>query len=96
MIVGAQCGNAVLRGAHVYVPGIVSASKCRYKIEDTLQFMNVMGWKFTYVKSAFVRYFLRIFHGGFCPIKINVIITVLTICLTQCRVTWEGTQWGIV
>ncbi|XP_042636278.1 tRNA (cytosine(72)-C(5))-methyltransferase NSUN6 [Orycteropus afer afer] len=25
--VGAQCGNAVLRGAHVYVPGIVSASK---------------------------------------------------------------------
>ncbi|XP_027632039.1 putative methyltransferase NSUN6 isoform X3 [Tupaia chinensis] len=26
-IVGAQCGNAVLRGAHVYIPGIVSASK---------------------------------------------------------------------
>uniref|UniRef100_A0A8D2D5E7 NOP2/Sun RNA methyltransferase 6 n=1 Tax=Sciurus vulgaris TaxID=55149 RepID=A0A8D2D5E7_SCIVU len=26
-IVGAQCGNAVLRGAHVYVPGILSASK---------------------------------------------------------------------
>nr|XP_042134008.1 tRNA (cytosine(72)-C(5))-methyltransferase NSUN6 isoform X2 [Peromyscus maniculatus bairdii] len=25
--VGAQCGNAVLRGAHVYVPGIVAASK---------------------------------------------------------------------
>ncbi|EHH64598.1 Putative methyltransferase NSUN6 [Macaca fascicularis] len=25
-IVGAQCGNAVLRGAHVYAPGIVSAS----------------------------------------------------------------------
>ncbi|ELK16959.1 Putative methyltransferase NSUN6 [Pteropus alecto] len=30
-IVGAQCGNAVLRGAHVYVPGIVSASKCKCK-----------------------------------------------------------------
>ncbi|KAL1784760.1 methyltransferase NSUN6 isoform X1 [Sigmodon hispidus] len=27
VIVGAQCGNAVLRGAHVYIPGIVSASK---------------------------------------------------------------------
>ncbi|EDL78747.1 NOL1/NOP2/Sun domain family, member 6 (predicted) [Rattus norvegicus] len=27
VIVGAQCGNAVLRGAHVYVPGVVSASK---------------------------------------------------------------------
>uniref|UniRef100_A0A8C3YTC3 NOP2/Sun RNA methyltransferase 6 n=1 Tax=Catagonus wagneri TaxID=51154 RepID=A0A8C3YTC3_9CETA len=27
VIVGAQCGSAVLRGAHVYVPGIVSASK---------------------------------------------------------------------
>ncbi|XP_071455959.1 tRNA (cytosine(72)-C(5))-methyltransferase NSUN6 isoform X3 [Marmota flaviventris] len=26
-IVGAQCGNAVLRGAHVYIPGIMSASK---------------------------------------------------------------------
>nr|XP_028605670.1 putative methyltransferase NSUN6 isoform X1 [Podarcis muralis]XP_028605671.1 putative methyltransferase NSUN6 isoform X1 [Podarcis muralis]XP_028605673.1 putative methyltransferase NSUN6 isoform X1 [Podarcis muralis]XP_028605674.1 putative methyltransferase NSUN6 isoform X1 [Podarcis muralis]XP_028605675.1 putative methyltransferase NSUN6 isoform X1 [Podarcis muralis]XP_028605676.1 putative methyltransferase NSUN6 isoform X1 [Podarcis muralis]XP_028605677.1 putative methyltransferase NSUN6 len=27
VIVGAQCGNAVLRGAHVYTPGIISASK---------------------------------------------------------------------
>ncbi|XP_006271497.1 tRNA (cytosine(72)-C(5))-methyltransferase NSUN6 [Alligator mississippiensis] len=27
VIVGAQCGSAVLRGAHVYVPGIISASK---------------------------------------------------------------------
>ncbi|XP_053118111.1 tRNA (cytosine(72)-C(5))-methyltransferase NSUN6 isoform X2 [Hemicordylus capensis] len=27
VIVGAQCGNAVLRGAHVYAPGIISASK---------------------------------------------------------------------
>ncbi|XP_037746730.1 tRNA (cytosine(72)-C(5))-methyltransferase NSUN6 isoform X1 [Chelonia mydas] len=27
VIVGAQCGNSVLRGAHVFVPGIVSASK---------------------------------------------------------------------
>ncbi|XP_040823855.1 tRNA (cytosine(72)-C(5))-methyltransferase NSUN6 isoform X1 [Ochotona curzoniae] len=27
VVVGAQCGNAVLRGAHIYVPGIVSASK---------------------------------------------------------------------
>ncbi|XP_036618032.1 tRNA (cytosine(72)-C(5))-methyltransferase NSUN6 [Trichosurus vulpecula] len=27
VIVGAHCGNAVLRGAHVYVPGIISASK---------------------------------------------------------------------
>lgn len=31
-VVGAQCGNAVLRGAHVYVPGIVSASKCKYDV----------------------------------------------------------------
>uniref|UniRef100_A0ABM5GNF8 tRNA (Cytosine(72)-C(5))-methyltransferase NSUN6 isoform X2 n=1 Tax=Pogona vitticeps TaxID=103695 RepID=A0ABM5GNF8_9SAUR len=27
VIVGAQCGSAVLRGAHVYAPGIISASK---------------------------------------------------------------------
>lgn len=29
VIVGAQCGYAVLRGAHVYVPGIVSTSRCK-------------------------------------------------------------------
>ncbi|XP_065253803.1 tRNA (cytosine(72)-C(5))-methyltransferase NSUN6 [Emys orbicularis] len=27
VIVGAQCGNSVLRGAHVFVPGIISTSK---------------------------------------------------------------------
>ncbi|XP_078394511.1 tRNA (cytosine(72)-C(5))-methyltransferase NSUN6 isoform X1 [Cetorhinus maximus] len=27
VIVGAQCGNAVLRGAHVFIPGILSAPK---------------------------------------------------------------------
>lgn len=27
VVVGAQCGSAVLRGAHVYVPGIMAASK---------------------------------------------------------------------
>lgn len=27
VIVGAQCGNAVLRGSHVYAPGIISTSK---------------------------------------------------------------------
>ncbi|XP_060104381.1 tRNA (cytosine(72)-C(5))-methyltransferase NSUN6 isoform X1 [Heteronotia binoei] len=27
VIVGSQCGNAVLRGAHVYAPGIISTSK---------------------------------------------------------------------
>ncbi|XP_049633753.1 tRNA (cytosine(72)-C(5))-methyltransferase NSUN6 [Suncus etruscus] len=34
-VVGAQCGNAVLRGAHVYVPGIVSASALM-KAGDTI------------------------------------------------------------
>lgn len=29
VIVDAQCGSAVLRGAHVYAPGIISASKCK-------------------------------------------------------------------
>lgn len=29
VIVGAQCGYAVLRGAHVYVPGIISTSRCK-------------------------------------------------------------------
>ncbi|XP_010858374.1 PREDICTED: putative methyltransferase NSUN6 [Bison bison bison] len=36
VIVGAQCGSAVLRGAHVYVPGIVSASKCEYTVQVSL------------------------------------------------------------
>lgn len=27
VVVGAQCGSAVLRGAHVFVPGIVASPK---------------------------------------------------------------------
>lgn len=29
VIVGAQCGSAVLRGAHVFAPGVLSAPKCK-------------------------------------------------------------------
>lgn len=29
VVVGAQCGSAVLRGAHVFAPGIVASPKCR-------------------------------------------------------------------
>lgn len=29
VVVGAQCGSAVLRGAHVFVPGIVASPKCK-------------------------------------------------------------------
>ncbi|XP_072364659.1 tRNA (cytosine(72)-C(5))-methyltransferase NSUN6 isoform X4 [Scyliorhinus torazame] len=35
VIVGAQCGNAVLRGAHVFIPGILSAPK-RMKAGDAV------------------------------------------------------------
>ncbi len=28
VVVGAQCGSAVLRGAHVFAPGIVASPKC--------------------------------------------------------------------
>lgn len=29
VVVGAQCGSAVLRGAHVFAPGIVACPKCK-------------------------------------------------------------------
>lgn len=29
LVVGAQCGSAVLRGAHVFIPGIVASPKCK-------------------------------------------------------------------
>lgn len=29
VVVGAQCGSAVLRGAHVFAPGIVASPKCK-------------------------------------------------------------------
>lgn len=28
VVVGAQCGSAVLRGAHVFHPGIIASPKC--------------------------------------------------------------------
>lgn len=36
VIVGAQCGYAVLRGAHVYVPGIISTSRCKSSLHVKL------------------------------------------------------------
>lgn len=32
VVVGAQCGSAVLRGAHVFAPGIVASPKCKSQI----------------------------------------------------------------
>lgn len=29
VVVGAQCGSAVLRGANVFVPGILASPKCK-------------------------------------------------------------------
>ncbi|KAB0347307.1 hypothetical protein FD754_012164 [Muntiacus muntjak] len=43
VIVGAQCGNAVLRGAHVYVPGIVSASKFMKGGDDVSVYSDIKG-----------------------------------------------------
>ncbi|XP_036109797.1 tRNA (cytosine(72)-C(5))-methyltransferase NSUN6 isoform X2 [Molossus molossus] len=42
-IVGAQCGSAVLRGAHVYVPGIVSASKCMKAGDAVSVYSDIKG-----------------------------------------------------
>ncbi|XP_025871579.1 tRNA (cytosine(72)-C(5))-methyltransferase NSUN6 isoform X1 [Vulpes vulpes] len=42
-IVGAQCGNAVLRGAHVYVPGIVSTSKFMKAGDVTSVYSDIKG-----------------------------------------------------
>lgn len=32
VVVGAQCGSAVLRGAHVFAPGILASPKCKCSI----------------------------------------------------------------
>lgn len=37
VVVGALCGTAVLRGAHVFVPGIVSSPKCKTQRHFCLQ-----------------------------------------------------------
>ncbi|NP_001090297.1 NOP2/Sun RNA methyltransferase 6 L homeolog [Xenopus laevis] len=43
VIVGAQCGNAVLRGAHVYAAGIVSASKWMKAGDEVSVFSDIEG-----------------------------------------------------
>lgn len=36
VVVGAQCGSAVLRGAHVFAPGIIASPKCKTLSFDSL------------------------------------------------------------
>ncbi|MEE6466830.1 hypothetical protein FKM82_007064 [Ascaphus truei] len=43
VIVGAQCGNAVLRGAHVYSAGIVSASKWMKAGDEVSVYSDIEG-----------------------------------------------------
>ncbi|XP_053322812.1 tRNA (cytosine(72)-C(5))-methyltransferase NSUN6 [Spea bombifrons] len=43
VIVGAQCGNAVLRGAHVYSSGIISASKWMKSGEKVSVYSDIEG-----------------------------------------------------
>ncbi|XP_040208421.1 LOW QUALITY PROTEIN: tRNA (cytosine(72)-C(5))-methyltransferase NSUN6 [Rana temporaria] len=43
VIVGAQCGNAVLRGAHVYAAGILSASKWMKTGDEVSVFSDIEG-----------------------------------------------------
>lgn len=42
VVVGAQCGSAVLRGAHVFAPGIVASPKCEDELINLATF-DVMG-----------------------------------------------------
>ncbi|XP_077347049.1 tRNA (cytosine(72)-C(5))-methyltransferase NSUN6 isoform X1 [Lithobates pipiens] len=43
VIVGAQCGNAVLRGAHVYAAGILSASKWMKTGDEVSVYSDIEG-----------------------------------------------------
>ncbi|XP_077124434.1 tRNA (cytosine(72)-C(5))-methyltransferase NSUN6 isoform X1 [Ranitomeya variabilis] len=43
VIVGAQCGNAVLRGAHVYSAGILSASKWMKEGDEVSVYSDIEG-----------------------------------------------------
>lgn len=48
VVVGAQCGSAVLRGAHVFAPGIVCSPKCRNK---TVRFSDLGFFMWNGMKS---------------------------------------------
>ncbi|MEQ2167588.1 hypothetical protein GOODEAATRI_005528, partial [Goodea atripinnis] len=37
VVVGAQCGSAVLRGAHVFAPGIIASPKCVQMVDPLYQ-----------------------------------------------------------
>lgn len=37
VVVGAQCGSAVLRGAHVFAPGIIASPKCKTQTHMALK-----------------------------------------------------------
>lgn len=41
VVVGAQCGSAVLRGAHVFAPGIVASPKCKTQKKTSLFELSV-------------------------------------------------------
>lgn len=44
VVVGALCGCAVLRGAHVFAPGIVASPKCKilmYIFQKNVQFIII-------------------------------------------------------
>lgn len=41
VVVGAQCGSAVLRGAHVFAPGILASPKCKSQRQRSLKVVCV-------------------------------------------------------
>ncbi|KAJ0059776.1 hypothetical protein NL108_011266, partial [Boleophthalmus pectinirostris] len=44
VVVGAQCGSAVLRGAHVFAPGIVASPKCKYSLQFKNGIKTLSNW----------------------------------------------------
>nr|XP_043872220.1 tRNA (cytosine(72)-C(5))-methyltransferase NSUN6 isoform X3 [Solea senegalensis] len=40
VVVGAQCGSAVLRGAHVFTPGIIASPKCKSPVVQSMLLYN--------------------------------------------------------
>lgn len=80
VVVGAQCGNAVLRGAHVFLPGILASPKCKTQRHTLLK----------QLKHIILSYFFINQHHGAFALLIVVIWLVSFFVLRH-----EGRRCGV-
>lgn len=69
VVVGAQCGSAVLRGAHVFHPGIIASPKC-----ETSAFVHIL----LYHLKEFVYIIWRLFSSPHAVMKVGDVVSVFS------------------